>query len=79
MSIEYTRESEKFLEKHNAAQTKRIRRAVEKLPDGDVKKLKGLPNAFRLRVGDFRVLFYKNDGDITVFEIDFRGNIYKNL
>lgn len=78
MSIEYTRESEKFLEKHNSAQTKRIRRAVEKLPDGDVKKLKGLPNAFRLRVGDFRVLFYKNDGDITVFEIDFRGNIYKN-
>lgn len=34
----------------------RIKQAIDKLPAGDVKKLHGLINDYRLRIGDLRVL-----------------------
>ena len=48
-------------------------KAIEKLPIGDVKKLHGL-NGYRLRVGNFRILF---DRDGNIIDIDNRGQIYK--
>ena len=58
-------------------QTKRrIVNAINNLPSGDVKKLQGV-NEYRLRVGDFRILFDR-DGNITYIEkIDNRGQVYK--
>ena len=47
-----------------------------KLPAGDVKKLIGQPY-YRLRVGDFRVLFTRDGHIIEVSKIDSRGQIYK--
>ena len=39
-------------------QTKqRLKIAIEKLPAGDVKKLQGIKDDYRLRVGDLRVIF----------------------
>ena len=35
----------------------RIKIAIEKIPDGDIKKLKGYTKTYRLRVGDWRILF----------------------
>jgi len=51
------------------------------LPDGDVKKIKGYKDLFRLRVGDYRVIFTINDKDliIIVLTIGNRGEIYKKL
>jgi len=50
------------------------------LPKGDVKKLKGY-EYYRLRVGDFRVIFTKNDKELVILVIDIgnRGQIYDNL
>jgi len=50
------------------------------LPKGDVKKLKGY-EYYRLRVGDFRVIFTKNDKELVILIIDIgnRGQIYDNL
>jgi mRNA interferase RelE/StbE len=42
---------------------------------GDVKKLKGQPGA-RLRVGDWRVIFYEEAGTITVVAVGHRREIY---
>ncbi len=47
---------------------------------GDVKKLKGKGNddRYRLRVGDFRVMFKLVKNDIQVYEIVNRKDAYAN-
>jgi mRNA interferase RelE/StbE len=42
---------------------------------GDVKKLKGQDGA-RLRVGDYRVIFYQESGDIVVAAVGHRRDVY---
>lgn len=58
----------------------RILKALDKLendpPDGDIKALTGR-NGYRLRIGNYRLLFDKIDNKIIVFDIDQRGQIYK--
>lgn len=74
--IIYTKEAEKFLKKQPLNVSNRIMDAIEKLPFGDVKKMKGM-EFFRLRVGKYRVIFDKNGVVITIISIDSRGQIYK--
>ena len=50
--------------------------AINKLPKGDVKKLQG-QKSYRLRVGDYRVIFDKNGDILYIEKIDNRGQIYK--
>jgi len=42
---------------------------------GDVKRLKGRQGS-RLRVGDWRVIFYEEDGSIIVVAVGHRREIY---
>lgn len=42
---------------------------------GDVKRLRGRPGA-RLRIGDWRVVFYVEDGTIVVAAVGHRRDIY---
>jgi mRNA interferase RelE/StbE len=42
---------------------------------GDIKKLKG-QDGTRLRVGDYRVIFYQESGGIVVVAVGHRRNIY---
>ena len=42
---------------------------------GDVKKLKGRAGA-RLRIGDWRVIFFDEDGNIVVVAVGHRREIY---
>lgn len=76
MDIHYSKQAIKFLEKQERSVRDRIRNAVETLPAGDVKKLVGQPY-YRLRVGDFRVLFTRDGNIIEISKIDNRGQIYK--
>jgi len=57
-------------------QSARIRQAINALPIGDVKKLKGIRGGYRLRVGGVRILFEKDADEIHVIKIDNRGDIY---
>jgi len=43
----------------------------------DVKKLKGYQNHYRLRVGEFRILFYLEGRDIIVYKIGKRESVYE--
>lgn len=60
----------------------RIYKKVGELKHGfqskDIKKVKGT-DEFRLRVGDYRVLFSLGNNQITIWKVDHRKNIYKNL
>ena len=42
---------------------------------GDVKKLKGQDGA-RLRVGDYRIIFYQESDNIVVTDVGHRRDIY---
>ena len=77
MEIDYNKQAEDYLEKQTEKQATRIKRAVNSLPAGDVKKLKGIENGYRLRIGNVRVLFEKNGEQIHVIKIDNRGDVYK--
>jgi len=78
-NIKLTKKAEKFIKKQDKDTQKRPIKAIVELPEGDIKKLKGLDEIYRLRVGDFRVIFEKNDNELIVVVIDIgnRGQIYK--
>ena len=77
MEIRYSKQASKFLQKQSKQMQLRIIKAINKLPAGDVKKMQGM-NYYRLRVGDFRVIF-SNDGTVLMVEkIGNRGEVYKD-
>ncbi len=61
-------------------QRRRIGGRLTRLQDGlsgDVKKLSGKENKYRLRVGDFRVLFTLAGGQIAVYAVKDRKEAYE--
>lgn len=44
---------------------------------GDVKRLTGQPPRFRLRVGDYRVLFRMEDDTMNVYRVAHRREAYE--
>ena len=57
---------------------RRIVAAIDKIPQGDIKKIKThhVPNLYRLRIGKYRALYYLDDDAIIIVRIDTRGDIY---
>ena len=55
----------------------RITDAIFKLPQGDTKPLEGEKNAYRLRVGKWRIVFQMFENEIIIRDIGSRGDIYK--
>jgi len=80
-NIEYEKRCLKYLNKLDKSSQLRIIREINELPLGDVKKLQGHRLNYRLRVGDFRIIFSKNDEKliILIIEIGPRGDIYNRL
>lgn len=74
--IRYSKQAAKFLARQELSVRRRINNAIETLPAGDVKKLRGQPY-YRLRVGDFRILFDRDGNVIEVVKIDSCGQVYK--
>lgn len=79
MRIEYKKKAIKYINSADREAKKRLKDAIEKIPFGDIKKLTGFENEYRLRVGDLRVLFTVENNIITVNEIRPRGQVYKGL
>jgi mRNA-degrading endonuclease RelE of RelBE toxin-antitoxin system len=77
--IKYEKDAAKHIQSQDKPTRQRLKKAIEKLPDGDVIKLQGYKNDYRLRVGNLRVL-YSVDGDtITIKDVLPRGEAYKRL
>ncbi len=74
--IHYSKQAEKFLKKLDSTTRNRIRNAIHNLPAGDVKKLQGR-NGYRLRVGDYRIIFDTEGNILYIERIGNRGQIYK--
>ena len=70
--------AKKFIDMLSQNERKRIVTAIEKLPDGDIKKLKGHDDLMRLRVGSYRIIYSVDNGRLIIYIIDAgnRGEIY---
>ena len=78
MRIEYARAAVKVINSMDRPTKQRIKAGIEKLPQGDIKPLQGSNGSYRLRVGDWRILFsYPEDGTILIEKIGPRGGVYK--
>jgi mRNA interferase RelE/StbE len=85
MRITYRRDPVKTLRRIQRAKAEDIMAAIERVatdpsaPNNNVRALKGVPNGFRIRVGDWRAS-YTIDWDTAVtdvFEIAPRGGAYR--
>lgn len=92
MEIKFSKNSIKFLNKLAPKNKEQIREKVLFLLNAlenqkvipfqelDIKKLKGnWQGFFRMRVGKVRVIFTisENQNELLIYEIDFRGDVYK--
>ena len=78
MNVELSPKAAKYLKGMSQPDKGRIVNALEKLPHGNVVALQGVHGLYRLRVGDWRVVFSYPAQDITLVEqIGPRGVIYK--
>jgi mRNA interferase RelE/StbE len=73
--------AEKFIVKLPKPEKERVLKAISRLPEGtDIKPLKGKKSKglFRLRVGEYRIIYSVDDGKLIVYVIDAgnRGQIY---
>lgn len=76
------KKAKKFIDKLSQNERSRVVANIERLPDGeDIKPLKGHKGLLRLRVGQYRIIYTVNNGELTVIVVDAdnRGDIYKNL
>ena len=85
MIIKFSKKADKDLSNIDKQNIKRI---IQKLKDfasgesADVIFLKGYLNLYRLRVGDYRIIFEFIDGEIRiihVLRIQRRSEVYKDL
>ena len=85
MKVIYRRAPAKALRRMQRAKAEDIMGAIKRVaadplaPNNNVRALKGVPNGFRIRVGDWRVSYTVNReaAMIDVFEIAPRGGAYR--
>jgi mRNA interferase RelE/StbE len=80
--IVYASGALRALRRMPANEARKIRSKIEQYADdpaslaNNVKRLKGRPG-YRLRIGDWRVIFDRNGRDLTILAIGARGGIYE--
>lgn len=78
--IKFEKRAFQELDKLDQIISRRILRNIKELKESfhtkDVKRLKG-QNIYRLRIGNYRVLFYIENDLISILKVGHRKNIYK--
>ncbi len=70
----------KFIQKQPSQQRQRILSAIKRLPnEGDIKAMRGYRGYFRLRVGDYRIIYTLDNNKliIRIINVGNRGDVYK--
>ena len=80
MRIIYSKQAKKYIEALGKLAQVRVKKAIETIPklERDV-KVQGIENLNKLRVGNLRVLYEKNNDIIYIALILPRGQVYKRL
>ena len=83
MEIRYSKKALKYLLKLQPKLRDRIRNTIGKIADGNTQGLDIVAmqdvDAFRVRIGDYRVIYEINDDELVliVIKIGARGDVYK--
>jgi len=83
VKIRYSKKALKYLLKLQPKLQDRIRNTIRKIADGNTQGLNIVAmqdvDAFRVRIGDYRVIYEINDDELVliVIKIGARGDIYK--
>ncbi len=81
MEIEWTETALEDMAALDRDIARRVKQSVERFAEsgaGNVKRLQGIdPPEFRLRVGDYRVRFYQEDGAMRVLHVRNRREAYR--
>ena len=78
MKAIYAKRAQKTIDGMDSITKKRIKNAVEKIPQGDIRPLVGSDILHRLRIGGWRIVFcYLKEDLILVEKIAPRGDVYK--
>lgn len=81
--LTYHRSAVKFLSKQDKTSQERISSGLKGLlnipPVGDIRLLKGYDSLYRLRIGDFRIVFMIDHQEKLIYiqAIGNRGDMYK--
>ena len=82
--LRFSRRSQRDLRQRTPEQRQQIVDAIEGLKErpmhGDIKKLAGSPEEWRLRVGEYRVTFAldRQAGEIVILRVLPRGSAYRD-
>jgi len=83
VEIRYSKKALKYLLKLQPKLRDRIRNTIRKIADGNTQGLNIVAmqdvDAFRVRIGDYRVIYEINDDELVliVIKIGVRGDVYK--
>lgn len=83
-AVEFTASAARDIRKLDPPIRRRILDAIERLADeprpSGCKKLAGFDEAWRVRIGDYRVLYEVSDGIVlvTVFKVGHRRAVYED-
>ena len=83
--IQFKRSAQKDLKKLEKALVQRILNSIELLSDDltprNSKKLKGVENIYRIRVGKYRIVYEinQNRNTIIIYYIRHRDDVYRNI
>jgi len=83
--IEYSDKFQKTIDKFDKSVQKQIKNTIDRhitnLEACDVKKLKGYESLYRLRSGDYRIIYEKIDNILVIvfFDVKHRKDVYRDL
>jgi mRNA interferase RelE/StbE len=81
VDVIFSPQAARDLDRLDAITGERMRSALRRLAnegEGDVRKMQGEPGSYRLRVGDYRVLFsYGDPSTIRVARVRHRREVYR--
>jgi len=81
MKVILKKQPEKYMDKCQPKSYEKLQNALLGLVDleGDIKRLEGRKNEYRLKLPPFRIIFtyIKGEDFITVTRISTRGDVYK--
>lgn len=79
MNIQITKTAIKAIRRLDSPTRERVLNGINKLPLGDIKRLQGYSNYYRLRIGDFRIIYSSENDTIIISDVLPRGEAYKRI
>lgn len=79
MTIIYSKTAAKSIRMLDQRMKERVKAGIERIPEGDICKIQSHSCLYRLRVGNYRVLFEMVGDEIYVDDVLPRGEAYKRL